>query len=190
MAGEDGLVEEVWRQQSIWSQTANRMKASIGRTRSAALALTVGGAVLATLVTRLSATQATASSVLAIMAAVAVGLAPVLRPWCTGRVLRGLDAGPVRVRSPKKRDLPISGARWRIPRRRTRPPAAEGQPTGPSTRQQICCGTALTSNQSSERCPTSTTMHRVCRCESTAKSTVITGLGPDTCKSGYVSFVA
>jgi len=88
VAGEDGLVEEVWRQQSIWSQTANRLKASIGRARSAGLALTVAGAVLATLATRLPATQVTAGSVLAITAAVAVGLVPVLRPWCTGRMLR------------------------------------------------------------------------------------------------------
>jgi hypothetical protein len=88
VAGKDGLVGELWQQQSVWSQTANRMKASIGRARSAALVLTVGGAVLATLATRLAATQAAASSVLAIMATVAVGLVPVLRPWCTGPVLR------------------------------------------------------------------------------------------------------
>lgn len=88
MASNDGLVEELWRQQSVWSQTANRMKASIGRARSAALSLTVGGAALATLATRLSATQTAASSALAITAAVSVGLVPVLRPWFTGRVLR------------------------------------------------------------------------------------------------------
>jgi hypothetical protein len=88
VAGKDALVGELWKQQSVWSQTANRMKASIGRARSAALALTVGGAVLATLATLLPATQATASAVLAITAAVAVGLVPVLRPWCTGPVLR------------------------------------------------------------------------------------------------------
>jgi hypothetical protein len=50
--GEDGQVEGLWRQQSIWSQTANRMKASIGHARSAALALTMGGAVVATLAAR------------------------------------------------------------------------------------------------------------------------------------------
>ena len=88
MPGEEGLVGELWKQQSVWSQTANRMKASIGRARSAALVLTVGGAVLATVATRLAATQATVSSALAIMAAVAVGLVPVLRRWCTGAVLR------------------------------------------------------------------------------------------------------
>lgn len=64
------------------------MKAAIGRARSGALALTIGGAVLATLATRLAATQVTASSVLAITAAVAVGMVPVLRPWFTGPVLR------------------------------------------------------------------------------------------------------
>lgn len=85
---EDGLVEDLWRQQSIWSQTANRMKVAIGRARSAALALTVGGAVLATLAARLPAAQATASSVLAVAAAVGVGLVPVLRPGWSGRVLR------------------------------------------------------------------------------------------------------
>lgn len=85
---EDGQVEELWRQQSIWSQTANRMKASIGHARSAALVLTVGGAVLATLAARLPAGQARAGSVLAIAAAVGVGLVPLLRPRCSGRVLR------------------------------------------------------------------------------------------------------
>ncbi len=88
MLGEDGRVEGLWRQQSIWSQTANRMKASIGRARSAALALTVGGAVLATLAARLPAGQARVGSVLAVAAAVGVGLVPVLRPWFSGRVLR------------------------------------------------------------------------------------------------------
>lgn len=88
MRGSDGLIKELWRRQSIWSQTANRMKGSIGRARSAALALTVGGAVLATLAGRLPAAQATASSLLAVAAAVGVGLVPVLRPRWSGRVLR------------------------------------------------------------------------------------------------------
>lgn len=86
--GEHRLAEELWKQQSLWSQTANRMKTSIGRARSAALALTVGSAVLATLAARLPTTQATASAVLAIAAAVGVGLVPVLRPRYSGRVLR------------------------------------------------------------------------------------------------------
>jgi uncharacterized protein DUF4231 len=86
--GEDGQVEGLWRQQSIWSQTANRMKASIGHARSAALALTVGSAVLATLAARLPAGHARVGSVLAVAAAVGVGLVPLLRPRCSGRVLR------------------------------------------------------------------------------------------------------
>lgn len=88
VSGSEGLVEELWRQQSIWSQTANRMKASIGRARFAALTLTVGGAMLATLAARLSAGQGMVSSVLAVAAAVGVGLVPVLRPRYGGRVLR------------------------------------------------------------------------------------------------------
>ncbi|MGH3857587.1 MAG: DUF4231 domain-containing protein [Pseudonocardiaceae bacterium] len=88
MSGGDGLVEELWRQQSIWSQTANRMKASIGRARSAALTLTVGGATLATLAARLPAGHGLVSSLLAVAAAVEVGLVPVLRPRYSGRVLR------------------------------------------------------------------------------------------------------
>jgi SMODS and SLOG-associating 2TM effector domain 1/Protein of unknown function (DUF4231) len=86
--GENGLVEDLWRQQSIWSQTANRMKASIGRARSATLALTVGGAVLATLAASLPAGHATARSVLIGVAAVGVGLVPVLRPRWSGQVLQ------------------------------------------------------------------------------------------------------
>jgi hypothetical protein len=88
VVGEDRLVEGLWRQQSIWSQTANRMKASIGHARSAALAMTVGAAVLAMLAARLPAGQVRAASVLAVAAAVGVGLVPLLRPRCSGRVLR------------------------------------------------------------------------------------------------------
>lgn len=86
--GEDRLAEELWKQQSLWSQTANQMKTSIDRARSAALVLTVGSAVLATLAARLPAAQATAGAVLAVAAAVGVGLVPVLRPRHSGRVLR------------------------------------------------------------------------------------------------------
>lgn len=85
---EDGLVEELWRQQSIWSQTANRMNASIGRARSTALVLTVGGAVLATLAAQLPAAQAIARSVLVGAAGVGIGLLPLLRSRWSGRILR------------------------------------------------------------------------------------------------------
>lgn len=64
MLGEDSQVEGLWRQQSIWPQAANRMKASIGRARFAVLALTVGGTALATLAARLPAGQTSVGSVL------------------------------------------------------------------------------------------------------------------------------
>jgi hypothetical protein len=86
--GEGRLVEELWEQQSVWSQTANRMKTSIGRARSAALGLTIGSAVLATLAARLPVVQEAASAVLAVAAAVGVGFVPVLRSRYGGRVLR------------------------------------------------------------------------------------------------------
>lgn len=88
VSGGEELVDELWRQQSIWSQTANRMKASIGRARSAALTLTVGGAMVATLAAQLPAGQNMVRSVLVVAAAVGLGLVPVLRPRYGGRVLR------------------------------------------------------------------------------------------------------
>lgn len=39
--------EEVWRRQSVWSQTANRLKTQVSRARAAALTLTIAAAVLA-----------------------------------------------------------------------------------------------------------------------------------------------
>jgi len=48
-APEESAVVSLWRQQSIWSQTANRIKGGLTRWRVVALALTVAGAVLATL---------------------------------------------------------------------------------------------------------------------------------------------
>jgi hypothetical protein len=77
--GEGRLVEELWEQQSVWSQTVNRMKTSIGRARSTALGLTIGSAVLATLAARLPVAQGVASAVLAVAAAVGVGFVLVLR---------------------------------------------------------------------------------------------------------------
>lgn len=86
--GDEALITQLWRRQSIWSQTANRMKASIDRARSAGLMLTIGSAVLATLATQLPDRQRTVTAVLAITAAFFVGLVPVLRPRYSGRALR------------------------------------------------------------------------------------------------------
>ena len=74
--------EAVWSQQSVWSQAANRRKAAIGRSRAAALWLTIAGAVLAALATQLTPLDggwAGAGRGLALAAAVAVGLVPLLQ---------------------------------------------------------------------------------------------------------------
>ena len=84
---DDSTVAEVWDRQSVWSQTANRMKASIGRFRAGSLILTVAGAVVAAAAGIAGVPPAVASA-LAVVAAVAVGLLPVLRPRWSGTVLR------------------------------------------------------------------------------------------------------
>lgn len=72
--------ESVWRQQSIWSQTANRLKRDLTRSRVIALALTIAAAVLATLGTQVTAVSTPAGKGLLWAAAVAAGLVPVIRP--------------------------------------------------------------------------------------------------------------
>lgn len=64
------------------------MKASIDRARSTGLVLTVGSAILATLAAQLPDGKRTVTAVLAVTAAVFVGLVPVLRPRYSGRALR------------------------------------------------------------------------------------------------------
>ena len=46
------LVDSVWEHQSVWSQTANVLKARIDRLRTTMLALAVASAVLTTLATQ------------------------------------------------------------------------------------------------------------------------------------------
>jgi hypothetical protein len=75
-----GATDWVWRQQSIWSQTANQLKRDLTRWRAAALALTIIGAVLATLGTQVATVSSPAGKALLWAAAVAVGLVPVIRP--------------------------------------------------------------------------------------------------------------
>ena len=84
---DDGAVVEVWRSQSVWSQVASRAKRSIGRARSAALALMVIGSGLAALAAAADARQGV-GRLSALGAAVAIGLLPVLRPFWTGPALR------------------------------------------------------------------------------------------------------
>jgi hypothetical protein len=76
---EPGAAQSVWSRQSVWSQTANRLKAGIGRTRAAALGLTIIAAVLSTLATQVASLNSVAGRTLAVAAAVAVGLAPLVR---------------------------------------------------------------------------------------------------------------
>ena len=80
MAATANVADLVWRQQSIWSQTANKLKRDLTRWRAAALALTITGAVLATLGTQVATVSSPAGKALVWAAAVAVGLVPVIRP--------------------------------------------------------------------------------------------------------------
>jgi hypothetical protein len=80
--------EWAWRQQSVWSQTANRLKRSLDLWRGAALWATIAGAVLATLAIEVATLSGPAGRVLALAAAVAVGLVPLLRRPAGGRVVR------------------------------------------------------------------------------------------------------
>jgi ABC-type multidrug transport system fused ATPase/permease subunit len=73
------VATSVWRQQSVWSQTADRLKRDLTRWRVAALALTVAGALLATLGTQLQGVNATMGKTLVWAGAIAVGLVPLLR---------------------------------------------------------------------------------------------------------------
>lgn len=71
------VVEWVWQQQSLWSQTAGRLKREINRWRSLTLGLTIVGAVLATLGTQVASLNTSTGKVLAWLAAIAVAITPV-----------------------------------------------------------------------------------------------------------------
>jgi hypothetical protein len=86
------LVEELWREQSLWSRTANRMKKRIERARLTALTAAVTAAVLGAaaglMMTSPAAWAADASRVLAVLAGLGVGFLPLLRPYWSGERLR------------------------------------------------------------------------------------------------------
>jgi hypothetical protein len=71
--------ELAWRRQSVWSQTATRLKAAPARARLTALALTIAGAVLALAGAQLKAVHGGAGRVLAFAGAAALGVVAVLR---------------------------------------------------------------------------------------------------------------
>ncbi|MFF5718491.1 DUF4231 domain-containing protein [Streptomyces buecherae] len=68
----------VWDQQSVWSQAADRAKRSIGRARTAGLALGVLGACAGTAASQLIGDHEGAGKALAFLAAVAMGLVPLI----------------------------------------------------------------------------------------------------------------
>jgi hypothetical protein len=72
--GADGVLVWAWRQQSVWSQGAGNLKATLFRTRKIVLWLTVSAAILATLGVQITVVSATWGRVFAAAAAVAVGL--------------------------------------------------------------------------------------------------------------------
>jgi hypothetical protein len=72
------LVAVVWGHQSVWSQTANLLKARIDRLRSLMLALAVVSAVLTTLAAQVTLGRA-AGKALALAAGVAVAMVPLVR---------------------------------------------------------------------------------------------------------------
>jgi len=82
------LLEELWREQSIWSQTSNRMRARIDRARLAALILVVIGAVAGTASAALSEDAPVSGKTLAAVAAVASAILPFLRPAWSGKILK------------------------------------------------------------------------------------------------------
>lgn len=82
------LLDEVWREQSVWSQTADRMKDGIERARLAALVIVVLVAVLGATAAAVSGQAPTLGRVLAAVAAAGSAVLPMLRPRWSGTRLR------------------------------------------------------------------------------------------------------
>ena len=82
------LLVGLWREQSLWSRTANRMKTRIESARRAALVLAVAVAVLATTAGTLADVVPDLARALAVAAAVGAAVLPTLRPAWSGARLR------------------------------------------------------------------------------------------------------
>ena len=82
------FLEELWREQSLWSRTANRMKKRIQLARCAALVLVVAVALLATTAGALAGLAPVLARTLAAAAAVGAAALPMLRPAWSGARLR------------------------------------------------------------------------------------------------------
>jgi hypothetical protein len=87
-------VERAWREQSVWSQAANRLKRELGQNRFYALVLAVVGAVLSAAAVSVGVGSA-AGRALAAMSALAVGLGGLAR----SRIGRGAVRDWTRTRS-------------------------------------------------------------------------------------------
>ncbi|MEU0744693.1 DUF4231 domain-containing protein [Streptomyces sp. NPDC006134] len=75
---EDAAVSAVWDQQSIWSQSANRLKASVERARALALALGIAAAGMGTAASQMMSWNSLLGKTLAFAAAAAAGAAPLV----------------------------------------------------------------------------------------------------------------
>lgn len=85
---DDKVLVTLWQRQSVWSSAADRVKRDIGRARTWALCLAVAGAVLSTGSAQVGRWSATAAWVLGLLAAVALGLAPVAGRPATAAAVR------------------------------------------------------------------------------------------------------
>ncbi|MFB7837476.1 DUF4231 domain-containing protein [Streptomyces sp. NPDC056056] len=75
---EQATMQQVWDQQSVWSQSANRLKKAVETARSRALGLAVTAAVLGTAASQLMDWSAWLGTTLAFVAALTAGLSPLL----------------------------------------------------------------------------------------------------------------
>ncbi|MFF5070695.1 DUF4231 domain-containing protein [Micromonospora olivasterospora] len=82
------VVSRVWRRQSLWSEAAQAAKRRIVRARRGLAVLTVIGAVAGTAAARLAGVAPAAGRALAIVAAVALLLAPVVARWASRDAVR------------------------------------------------------------------------------------------------------
>jgi hypothetical protein len=83
----DEPVEEAWRSQSVWSQTADRLKHTLTRWRDLALALSVAGGVLANAAV-LADLESLVGKLLAAVGAFAIAAAGIIRPRGSGAAVQ------------------------------------------------------------------------------------------------------
>lgn len=84
----DDFLQDLWRAQSLWSLTANRMKRKIERARTAALLAGMASAVFGTLGATIRDQEPEIARVLAAAAAFFILILPILRQHWTGPALR------------------------------------------------------------------------------------------------------